>query len=161
MKKIIIYGSITLFIILILYFLWPDDSKRIKTIIHKGQGAVENESIEEVMSLISFHYKDDAGQTYFILKRNLQNLFNQISDIEIEYRIIEIKIKNNTATASLGIRVIGTLMNNRGYIIGNFDSPEEFTLALEKEHLKWFITGSEGIKRFYLQSPDEHSSGKP
>ncbi len=102
------------------------------------------------MSLVSFHYIDDLGQTYLILKRNLRNVFKRISDVDMEYKIIEINIKKNTATVTLDIRVIGTRRNNRGYIIGNFDNPERLILTFEKERLKWLLTRSEGIEGFYF-----------
>ncbi len=142
-KKIILYISILLTIALILYIIWPSDYKRIKNIIKKGKSAIENESIEDVMSLISFNYRDEPGLTYFVLKKNLEKVFHRLSDIEIEYKLIETHIENKTAKASLEIRVIGSIGDNRGYIIGDFDNPELLILTLEKEHLKWLVIKSD------------------
>ena len=60
-KKTVISLAILILAPLIIYFLWPSDENRIKKLFREGAQAIEQEKIDDVMSLVSFNYTDDRG----------------------------------------------------------------------------------------------------
>lgn len=144
-KKTVIFLVILILSPLIIYFLWPSDESRIKKLFRKGSKAIEQEKIDDVMSRVSFNYTDDQGLTYLFIKKGMENVFQQMSGIKIEYEIISITVKDATATTDLDIRVIASYGQDTGYVVGDAAKPARMRFFLEKERTKWFVNKTEGL----------------
>lgn len=131
---------------MIIYLLLPSDESRIKKLIKEGAAAIEKEDIENVMSGVSFNYRDDYGFTYLLLKKMFEFQFKDLSDIQIEYENLKIEVKKDSASAEVDVRVIATFDNNTGYIIGDIKTPEHIKFTLEKERVKWLVIKTEGLR---------------
>ncbi|MEW6052828.1 MAG: hypothetical protein AB1552_03430 [Nitrospirota bacterium] len=144
-KKTILLIFLVILVPIFLYFLFPSDMSRIKKLFREGAVAIEKEDIEAVMSKVSFNYRDDYGLTYLYLKESMKKVFQQLSDIKIEYENLKITVGENTASAELDVRVIATMGSDTGYILGDMPSPARLRFTLEKERTKWLITKTEGL----------------
>jgi hypothetical protein len=143
-------SAILLFLLIIspvlIYFLWPSDESRIKKLIKEGATAVEKKEIDNVMSKVSFNYQDEHGLTYILIKQILGSQFKALSGIKIEYENLKIEVKEKLATAKFDLRVIATIGNQTGYIIGDLKTPARIKLFLEKERATWLVIKTEGIQ---------------
>jgi hypothetical protein len=129
----------------IIYFLWPSDEARIKKLFREGSKAVEERNMEEVMSKVSYNYSDEHGLSYITLKQAVERTFKQMSGIQVEYEIKEIRLKEQKATAEVDLRVIATYGKDTGYVVGDAARPAHLTFSLEKERTKWLVTGVGGL----------------
>jgi hypothetical protein len=68
-----------------------------------------------------------------------------MGDIKIEYENLEIKINDKNATADTDLRIVATVGNNTGYIMGDLAKPAHLRFILEKERGKWLVTKTEGL----------------
>ena len=140
---------ILLFLLIIspalIYFLWPSDESRIKKLIKEGAASVEKEEVDNVMLKISFNYQDDRGMIYIMIKKILTEQFKSLSGIKIEYENLKIEVKEKLANAEFDLRVIATIGNQTGYIIGDLKTPARIKLFLEKERVSWLVTKTEGL----------------
>jgi hypothetical protein len=130
---------------LIIYFLWPSDESRIKKLFREGSAAIEKKDIDAVMSKVSFNYRDEYGFTYLYIKETMKRLFLKMSDIKIEYENLHINITDKTAAADMDVRIIATIGNDTGYILGDLPKPVHLKFTLEKERTKWFVTKADGL----------------
>jgi hypothetical protein len=130
---------------IILYLLWPSDESRIKKLFNEGSRAIEKEDLDGVMSKVSFNYSDEYGLTYLYLKESMKSVFQQMSDIKIEYENLNIKVNDKIAKADMDVRIIATIGNDTGYIFGDLPKPVHLKFTLEKERTKWLVTKTEGL----------------
>ena len=136
----------TLFVLTtIIYLLWPSDESRIRKLFREGSKAIEKEDLDVVMSRVSYNYRDEYGMTYLYIKESMKSVFKQMSDIKVEYENLKIKINDKTATADMDVRIIATIGNNTGYILGDLPKPVHLRFTLEKERVKWLVTKTEGL----------------
>jgi len=159
-KKLFIGLLFLLLLVSVLYLLWPSDEARIRKLFKEGAGAVESRDIDGVMSKVSFAYRDDYGVTYLYLKEILKREFDRLSDMQVEYGALKIKIIKkggpgeerpspgppDMAVAEMDIRVVATAGTETGYILGDVKTPVHIRFTLEKERMKWLIVKSEGIR---------------
>ncbi len=146
MSKKFLILLFTLFALsLILYLLWPSDESRIRKLFKEGSKAIEKEDLDAVMSKVSFNYRDEYGMTYLYVKESMKSVFRQMSDIRIEYENLKIKVNDKNATADMDVRVLATIGNNTGYILGDLAKPAHLRFTLEKERAKWLVTKTEGL----------------
>ncbi|GAB4414009.1 MAG: hypothetical protein OHK0032_10080 [Thermodesulfovibrionales bacterium] len=139
-----------LFLILIpaaVYLLWPSDEGRIKRLFKEGAEAVESKDVDAVMSKVSYNYRDDYGMTYLYIKEILKRQFEMFSDIKVEYEDLKIEVSKDRALAELNVRVIATIGNETGYIIGDIKTPLHLRFTLDKERTRWLIVKTEGFDR--------------
>jgi hypothetical protein len=144
-KKSIALLSIIILLPIIIYFLWPSDESRIRKLFKEGSGAIEKEDIDKVMAKVSYNYSDEYGLTYLYIKESLKKVFLQMKDIKIEYENMQIKVNKEKATVDMDVRVIATIGNDTGYILGDLPNPVHLTFTLEKERTKWLVTRTEGL----------------
>lgn len=145
-KKSVIFLFLLILSPIIIYFLWPSDESRIKKLIKEGAAAIEKKEIDKVMSKVSFNYQDDYGFTYILIKKLLEDQFRTMSDIKVEYENLKITVKKDSAIADLDVRVIATIGNETGYIIGDIKKPVHLKFNLEKERVKWLVMKIEGLR---------------
>lgn len=145
-KKSVIFLFLLILSPIIIYFLWPSDESRIKKLIKEGAAAIEKKEIDKVMSKVSFNYQDDYGFTYILIKKLLEDQFRTMSDIKVEYENLKITVKKDSAIADLDVRVIATIGNETGYIIGDIKKPVHLKFNLEKERVKWLMMKIEGLR---------------
>ncbi len=148
-KKSILLLFVLIAVAAVIYFLWPSDESRIKTLFKEGAAAVEKKDIDTVMSKISFNYRDEYGFTYLYIKETLKTLFQRMDNIKIEYENLKIGINDKTATAEMDVRIIATGGNDTGYIMGDMPHPVHFKFTLDKERTKWLVTKTEGLPIAY------------
>lgn len=144
-KKSIILLFVLIFSPALIYFLWPSDEARIKKLIKEGSTAVEKEEIDNVMAKVSFNYQDEKGLNYILIKKVLESQFKSLSGIKIEHENLKIAVKEKLATAEFDLRVVATIGNQTGYIIGDLQTPARIKLFLEKERTTWLVIKTEGI----------------
>jgi hypothetical protein len=143
-KSLLIFHIVFAFAFLA-YLLWPTDESRIKKLFKEGAEAIEREDLDAVMSKVSFNYRDDYGLTFLSIRESMQSVFKRMSDIKITHENLAIKINDKTAVGDLDVRIIATIGNNTGYVMGDLRKPVHLRFTLEKEKMKWLITKTEGL----------------
>ncbi len=144
-KKSVLVLFILIISPVLIYFVWPSDESRIKKLIKEGAAAVEKEEIDNVMAKVSFNYQDDRGMTYILIKKILTEQFKSLSGIKIEYENLKIEVKEKLANAEFDLRVIATIGNQTGYIVGDLKTPARIKIFLEKERVSWLVTKTKGL----------------
>jgi hypothetical protein len=144
-KKSLLILHIFFALVFLTYLLWPTDESRIKKLFKEGAEAIEREDLDAVMSKVSFNYRDDYGMTFFSMKESMQSVFKRLSDIKIARENLTIKINDKTATGDLDVRIVATVENKSGYVMGDLRKPVHLRFTLEKEKLKWLVTKTEGL----------------
>ena len=144
-KKSLLIFHVLFALLFLTYLLWPTDESRIKKLFKEGAEAIEREDLDAVMSKVSFNYRDDYGLTFLSIKESMQSVFKRMSDIKITHENLAIKINDNTATGDLDVRIVATVGNNSGYVMGDLRKPVHLRFTLEKEKMKWLITKTEGV----------------
>jgi hypothetical protein len=144
-RKTIILLLILFILPLVIYFLWPSDETRIKKVFREGSQAIEKKDLDAVMSNVSFNYTDEYGFNYLYIKESLKRVFQQMGDLDIEYENLIITVTDKAAKAEMDVRVVATIGNERGYILGDLPNPLHLTFSLEKERTKWLVTKTEGM----------------
>jgi hypothetical protein len=144
-KKSLILLFILIILPIVLYLLWPSDESRIKKLFKEGSHAIEKEDLDAVMSKVSFNYCDEYGLTYLYIKEMMKSVFQRMSDIKVEYENLKIKINDKTATVETDVRIIATIGNDTGYILGDLPKPVHLKFTLEKVRTKWLVTKTEGL----------------
>lgn len=128
----------------VVYLLWPSDEARIRKLIRQTAAAVEAEDLDRVMSSFDFAYRDAHGLSYLLLKKTLKLEFTRVSDIKVECEGLAVTVKAKKAKAVMGLRVIATMGEARGYYIGDFDTPLSVSVGLRKTPTgKWLVTEAE------------------
>jgi len=145
-RKTIISLALLLLSPVIIYFLWPSDESRIKKLFREGAAAIEQEKLDDVLSKVSFNYRDDQGLTYITVKEGMKRIFQQMSGMKIEYEIKNISVNDAAATADLDIRVVASYGEDAGYVAGDAAEPAHMKFFLEKERAKWLVTKTEGLR---------------
>jgi hypothetical protein len=144
-RKTIILLLILFILPLVVYSLWPSDEARIKRLFREGAQAIENKDLDAVMSKVSFNYTDEYGFNYLYLKEAMKRVFQQMGDIDIKYENPAITITGKAAKAEMDVRVIATIGNERGYILGDLPNPVHLIFSLEKQRTKWMVLKVEGM----------------
>ena len=132
----------------IIYFLWPSDESRIKKLFKEGSAAIEKEDLDAVMSKVSFNYQDEYGFNYLYIKETMKHVFQQMSDIKVEYENLRINVTDKTATADMDVMVLATISGNTGYLLGDLAKPAHLKFSLEKERAEWSVIKTEGLPPF-------------
>jgi len=144
-RKTIILLLFLFILPLVIYFLWPSDEARIKKLFREGSKAIEKKDLDAVMSKVSYNYTDEYGFNYLYIKESMKRVFQQMGDLDIEYENLTITIADKAAKADMDVRVVATIGNERGYILGDLPNPVHLTFSLEKERTKWMVTKTEGM----------------
>ncbi|MEW6067276.1 MAG: hypothetical protein AB1610_03145 [Nitrospirota bacterium] len=97
------------------------------------------------MSKVSYNYRDEYGLTYLYIKELMKSVFQDMSDIKVEYENLGIKINKKIAEADMDVRIIATIESETYYIFGDLSKPVHLTFTLEKERTKWFVKKTEGL----------------
>jgi len=154
--------SVLLALVSALYILWPSDEARIRKLFKEGAKAAEGGDVEGIMSKISYNYRDDYGMTYLYLREILKREFGRLTDIQVECEDLTVRIlkgggaregqssayASDRAEAEVNVRVIVTMGNETGYIIGDARAPLHLRFILEKERTTWLIVKTEGLGDF-------------
>lgn len=144
-KKSLLIFHIFFALVFLTYLLWPTDESRIKKLFRQGAEAIERKDLNVVMSKVSFNYRDNYGLTFLSLKESIQLVFNRMSNIRIKRENLAIIINDKTATGDMDVRIVATVGNNIGYVMGDLRKPVHLRFTLEKEKMKWLITRTEGL----------------
>ena len=147
-KKTIVILFLLLLTPVIFYLIWPSDESRIKKLFKEGSAAIEKEDLEAVMSKVSFNYQDEYSFNYLYIKETMKHVFQQMSDIKVEYENLKINVTDKTATADMDVMVLATISGNTGYVLGDLAKPAHLKFTLEKERSKWSVIKTEGLPPF-------------
>lgn len=142
--------TITLLFVLILapvifYLIWPSDEARIKKLVKEGIKAIEQEDLENVLSKVSYNYRDEYGLTYLSIQEYMKKYFQQMDEITVEYENLQIEVHDKTASVEMDVRVVAQLGTDTGYVFGDYPNPEHLRLTLQKERTKWYLIKTEGL----------------
>ena len=144
-KKIIGLLLFIIFGVVIYILFFPSDESRIKKLFREGSTAIEKEDIDAVMSKVSYNYRDDYGFTYLYIRESMKSVFLRLENIKVEYENLKIAVHDKTAEADMDVRIIATIGNETGYVLGDMPNPVHLRFTLEKERIKWLITKTEGL----------------
>ena len=143
-KWYILFPALLIICVSAIYIFYPTDENRIRKIISNSEKAFISEDADRLMEFISYNYMDDYGNSYLKLKKTLQFAFKQMDNIDIERNIIKISIDGSLAEAELSVRVLASMGEERGYIIGDAGEAREIKVFFGKPTNKWLITKVEG-----------------
>lgn len=137
---------------LIIKFAFASEKKKILKTIYEGSAAVEAEDAARCMSYVSLQYLDDYGLKYLVVQRILTEVFKTFDGFKVLLDNIEITVDDNKekAVASFDLRIIVTLQNQPGYLVGTNDGPARVKIHFIKERLKWQVIKVEGIKAPFM-----------
>lgn len=127
------------------FVLYPTDEKRIRRVISGSEKAILRKDLDGLFEYISYNYKDDYGNSYLILKKRMQIVFNRLNDIEIEKNLIKITVQEKNAEADLNVKVIASEAESREYIIGDAVTGQGIKVYFEKSPYKWKIVKVAGL----------------
>ena len=144
-RKSIVLLFLLIALPLIIYLIWPSDESRIKKLFREGAKAVEKEDLDAAMSKVSYNYRDEYGLTYLYMKEMMKSAFERMKDFKVEYEDLKINIADRTATADMDVRIIATIGNETGYVLGDLSNPAHLKFTLEKERTTWLVTKTEGL----------------
>jgi hypothetical protein len=129
----------------IVYLLWPSDEARIRKLIKAEIKAAELEDIDGFMGGIAFHYSDEHGLSYALLRRAVEAEFKRSSAIGVEFEGLVIEVKDKRAVARMDMMVLAERGGGAGraYWWGAPGDPVHLSLELEKNPAgKWLIRGA-------------------
>lgn len=155
-NKSLFYGIVFVLIVvaaaLIIKFVFASENKKILKVIYEGKAAVEAEDVPKCMTHVSLQYLDDYGLRYLVVQRILTEAFKTFDGFKVLLDNIEIEVDNNKekAVASFDLRIIVTIQNQPGYLVGTNDGPAKVRMYFIKERLKWQVIKVEGIKAPYM-----------
>lgn len=145
-RKSIIFLMLLIISPVVIYFIWPTDEGRIRKLFKEGAKAVEARKVDDVMSKVSYAYTDRHGLSYLALKQGMEREFKRMSNIQIEYEITKIEVRDKAATAGVDVRVIASYGADTGYVVGDAARPAHLSFSLEKRPTGWLISSSEGLR---------------
>jgi hypothetical protein len=149
-RKTIILLFLFIAVPIAIYFLMPTDAKRIKKLVKKGEVALEQKDIKQVMSCVSLTYRDDYGMSYLYLKKGFERLFNTYDSLEVDYENITVVVNEKRAVAELDVWVIASRGPNTSYIVGDAGNGLTIKFLLQKEKLTWQVVKTEGLPKYYF-----------
>jgi hypothetical protein len=133
-------------IVPVLFFLFfPSDESRIKKLFREGSLAIEKENIDAVMTKVSYNYRDEYGFTYLYIRESMKSVFQRLENIKVESENLKIVVQDKTAEAEMDVRIIATIGNETGYVLGDMPKPVHVRFTLEKERTKWLVTKTDGL----------------
>jgi hypothetical protein len=144
-KKIIVLSFLIAVAVVIFFLFYPSDESRIKKLISEGSRAIEKEDIDAVMSKVSYNYRDEYGFTYLYIRESMKSVFQRLENIKVEYENLKIVVRDKTAEADMDVRIIATIGNETGYVLGDMPNPVYLRFTLEKERTKWLVTKTDGL----------------
>ena len=128
MKKIVPV-VIVLVVVILIWQLYPTETKKLKRDILILNKAVEKENTERVMELIDPLYIDMSGMVYSELVGSISQFFAQVDSIRVQMSGMKLSIdstdKDNTtfASCSLGLRVVARYEGDRVLAFGGIIKP--------------------------------------
>ncbi|MCK4940966.1 hypothetical protein KAS45_02635 [candidate division WOR-3 bacterium] len=128
MKKIVPV-VIVLVVVILIWQLYPTETKKLKRDILILKKAVEKENTERVMELIDLLYIDMSGMVYSELVGSISQFFAQVDSIRVQMSGMRLSIdstdKDNTifASCSLGLRVVARYEGERILAFGGIIKP--------------------------------------
>jgi hypothetical protein len=150
-RYILLGGILLALSFFLIKFILISEEKKIARVIEAGEKAIEAKDLDGSMKRLSYNYSDEYGLTYLQIKKFLEKFFQEFEEIEIEKDVLKIEVKDEEAQASMNLRVIITVQNQRGYLIGSSESPANIKIDLEKVRTKWLVKRVEWPKRLHYQ----------
>ncbi|HWR57665.1 MAG TPA: hypothetical protein VN328_02145 [Thermodesulfovibrionales bacterium] len=146
-------------VVTLLFLLRPSDERRIKKLFKEGVNAVESKDLDGIMSKFSYNYRDDYGMTYIYLRETLKRELEKLSDIRVEYENLHVTISKDGTPGDMGagstsramaeadVRVLATMGQETGFVVGDPKVPVHLKFTLEKERMNWRVVKTEGFRQ--------------
>ena len=151
MRKIII---VVLILALGLFLLTRNrgDDEFFSSYFNKMVEAGESKNLEQFMNFFSLQYKDEYGLNYIVIKKLVENTFNEFDTLEGSFSDLSSSIKEsdgkNIAVINMDAKAVGIKNGIDTGVLGLQDKPENITIFLEKSTLgKWKIIKVEGVEK--------------
>lgn len=150
--KYIALGLIALILAIVLIprlFLTEED--RIAKMLDRVEKALKSKNTEKVLQYISADYSDNYHRDLEAFKKNLKRLFDNSGPLHIEKKGLEIKIDQNSATATAFFiaKVSTGFGNNQFDLVEEFYNSNRFLVHLDKSSGRWKITQVENLPYTY------------
>jgi hypothetical protein len=130
--------------------LYPSNPEEAVTrVLKRSRIAIESANVQSVMSCISLSYRDDLGFTYGALRGSFGYTFSEFKNIQIDFRLIDIKPGKDTGVAEINVwaRGIWTAANRLTDIAGTKDRFERVLVACRKETAGWKVINTRWPER--------------
>ena len=147
---------VAIIVVLIVYFfaLSGDDSSEIEGVFDDIIESAREKDQEGVLGHFSIHYQDDNGYNYLVIKRVLENEFQQFDSIDGSYERVSVVISEDEngekiATAKASVKASGVRGGVPKNLLGTEDSFDDITVTLKKSTLGgWKIIEIDGVDKY-------------
>ena len=128
MKKILVVVGIV-FVVIVIWKLYPTEEKRLRSDISRLEKAFENENTVEVTGYIDTSYQDLGGLTYNEITETIERFFLEVDSIKVQMSNLELSIDSVTeenvvfASCSVGLRILARYEGERVLAFGGMIKP--------------------------------------
>lgn len=137
---------LTGFFLLSLCFCSKPDTQALRELISKMEQEAEALNWQAFQTHISKHYKDDSGNTYFVILQLIKNHTTGLEALDAEVEIMGISVGEESSEVQLKLIVQGKKEGKIFYIVGREDLPEYPRIKFAKEGRQWRLIKVEGLK---------------
>lgn len=143
-------------IVLIVYFfvLSGDDASEIEGVFNDILESAKAKDQEGVLERFSIHYQDDNGYNYLVIKRVLENEFQEFDSLDGSYENVSVVFGEDEngekiADAKVGVKASGVRGGVPKILLGTEDSYDDITVTLKKSALGgWKIIEIDGVDKY-------------
>jgi hypothetical protein len=122
------------------------DEAAIRRRLASAAESFEGERILGLASVVSRTYHDENDLDFERLLGMAHEAFRSYDDMRVSLSVDDVQVVDDTATASLAVRITGSHEGQRGNILGSLTDPARALVRLRKERGDWMLTGAEQIR---------------
>lgn len=149
LKKTLLVVLVVLFGFIVYEKFILSEEARIERGIKKAIQAIQKKDLKACLSHVSLRYYDERDLNYFDLKSILTRLFEEFKDFDISTEEFDILIRGTkAATAFVKVRVLITVKERRGYILGSGNESLPIRIDLKKERKGWMVVRVDGVRTY-------------
>lgn len=142
--------------VLIVYFfvLGSDDAKEIEKVFDNILNSAREKDHEGVLEGFSIHYDDEYGYNYLVIKRIIENAFNEFDSMEGSYENLKVQISEGengekVAYANVDVSALGVRGGIPKALLGGDGGYDNIDVTLKKSTLgPWKIIEVRGIDKY-------------
>ena len=142
-------------VVLIIYFfvLSGDETSEIEGVFDEIIQSVREKDPEGVLERFSIHYEDDNGYNYLIIKRIINDAFQQFDSLDGSYENVSVTLTEDEngekiARAKVGVKAKGVKGGVPKTLLGSDGSYDDIVVTLKKSALGgWKIVEIEGVDK--------------
>ena len=142
-------------VLLIVYFfvLGGDETKEIENVFDNIIQSVRDKDQESALDGFSIHYEDQYGYNYIVIKRIIENAFNEFETLDGSYENLTVHLSedengNQIAYANVDAKAIGTNGGIPKALLGEDGGYDNIEVTLKKSTLgSWKIVEVQGVDK--------------